>query len=151
MFPQFLQRIISYGIKEKMEQALVNRIKRINLFFMILFVMLVMSILWSSIAMMPILIGLNILMLLAGLAIYFLIPAARKPNLNSILALILTALIFLTGFLFDLGISGGLIMAFYLLFPLAAVSVNSKYGIIVPIALGIITLIFNFIPVFLFP
>ncbi len=115
---------------------------------MILFVMLLMSILWSSIAMLPILIVLNIIMLLAGLTIYFIVPVARKPNLKSILALVLTALILLTGFLFDLGISGSLIMAFYLLFPFAAISVNSKYGIVVPSVLGIITLVFNFIPVF---
>jgi len=148
MFPLFLQRIISFGIKEDMEQALVNRIKRINLFFMILFVMLFLSILWSFIATRPILIALNSIMLLAFMAIYLLIPAARKPNLNSILALVLTALFFLSGYLFDLGISGGLIMALYLLFPLAAVSVNSKYGVIVPIVLGIVTLVFNSVSVF---
>ncbi|MEN8227318.1 MAG: response regulator [Bacteroidota bacterium] len=148
MFPQFLQRIISYGIEEKMEQALVNRIKRINLFFLILFVMLLMSILWSSVTMRPILIGLNTVMLLACVAIYFLIPAAQKPNLNSILVLVLIALILLSGYLFDLGISWGLIMAFYLLFPLAAVSVNVKQGILVPISLGIATMAFNFLPLF---
>ena len=148
MFPQFLQRIISYGIKEKMEQALVNRIKRINLFFMILFVLLLLSILWSSVTMKPILIGLNSIMLLVCAAIFFLIPAAQKPNSNSILALVLTALILLSGYLLNLGISGGLIMAFYLLFPLAAVSINSKYGALVPFSLGLVTLVFNFLPLF---
>jgi len=148
MFPQFLQRIISHGIEEKMEQTLVNRIRRINLFFMILFVMLLLSVLWSSLARMPLLIGLNSIVFLASLAVYILIPAATKPNLSSLVALVLAAVILLSGFFFDLGISGGLIMAFYLLFPMAAVSVNSKYGIIVPIVLGIITMVFNFIPVF---
>lgn len=148
MFPQFLQKIISYGIVEKTEQALVNRIKRINLFFMILFVMLLLSILWSSITMKPILIALNSIILIAGAAIFFLISTARKPNLKSILVLVLTALIFLTGYLFDLGISRTMIMAFYLLFPLAAVGINGKQGVLVPIVLGIVTLVFNSLPLF---
>ena len=148
MFPQFLQRIISYGIEEKIDQSLSNRIKRINLFFIILFIMLLLSILWSSITLKPILIALNGIMLLAAAAIFFLIPAARKPNLNSTLVLVLTSLIFLSGYLFDLGISVALIMAFYLLFPLAAVGLNGRQGIIVPIALGAITLVFNSLPEF---
>ncbi len=146
MFPHFLQRIISFGVEEKTEQSIVNRIKRINLFYLFLFVMLLMSILWSIIAMTPTLIILNSLMMLVCAAIFFLIPAARKPNISSMLSLVLTGLIFLTGYLFELGISAGLIMAFYLLFPLAAVSVNGKYGIIVPISLGILTLVVNSLP-----
>ncbi len=40
-FSNFLQRIISYGIDEKMEQSVVNRAKRINIFYyLILFAML---------------------------------------------------------------------------------------------------------------
>ena len=138
-----MHRILSFGIEEKMEQAMTDRIKRINLFFIILFIMLLSSIVWSSIAAKPILIALNSIMLLSAAAIYFLIPAARKPNLNSILVLALTAMILLTGYLFDLGISVPLIMAFYLLFPMAAVSINGKHGIFVPIVLGVITLVFN--------
>lgn len=148
MFSQILHRIISYGIKEEMEHTYVNRIKRINLFFMILFIMLFLSILWSIISSRPLLLGLNSIMLLAVAGIYFLIPAARKPDLNSMLILVLTGVIFLTGFLLNQGISGGLIFAFYLLFPLAAVSVNGKRGIYIPVGLGIITLICNYLPFF---
>jgi CheY-like chemotaxis protein/signal transduction histidine kinase len=148
MFPSFLQRIISFGVEEKMEQAVVNRIKRINLFYMILAIMLLLSVLWSSIAMIPLLILLNSTILLAVAALYFLIPVARKPNLNTILVLVLTSIIFLAGFLFNLGISGILIMAFYLLFPLAAVSINGKHGFLVPIGLGVITGIFNGLQLF---
>lgn len=138
-----MHRILSFGIKEKMDLAMMDRIKRINLFFIILFIMLLLSIVWSSITAKPILIALNSIMLLLAAAIYFLVPAARKPNLNSILVLVLTALIFLTGYIFDMGISAALIMAFYLLFPLAAVSINGRYGLLIPIALGIIILALN--------
>lgn len=148
MFSQFLQRIISFGVKEKMDQDLVNRIRRINLFFIILFIMLLLSILWSSVTVKPVLIALNSIMLLAVAAIYVLVPAGKNPNLNSLLALILTAVIFFTGYHFDLGISGGLIIAFYLLFPLAAISLNNRYGIFVSIGLGVVTLVFNSLSLF---
>jgi len=50
MFPRLMQRIISIGIDEKMEQAIVNRIKRINLFYLILVTMLSVSLLWALVA-----------------------------------------------------------------------------------------------------
>ncbi|MCK5136530.1 MAG: response regulator [Bacteroidales bacterium] len=148
MFHEFLQRIISYGIEEKMEQALVNRIRRINLYHMILLVLLFISILWSSITQMTIMIVTCSIMLLATVAVYFQLPASKKPELNSMLVLTITALLLLSGYLFNVGVSGTLIMALYLLFPLAAVSVHGKRGIIVPVVLGVATLAGNYLPVF---
>ncbi len=148
MYPKFLQRFISYGIQEEMDQALVNRVKRINLYYMILFVLLPLSILWSAITMVTVVMAANTIMLLLTVSVYFLIPASRKPNLNSMLVLIFTAILLLSAYLFNLGISGMLVLAFYLLFPVGAVSVNGKRGIIVPIVLGMITLACNFLPVF---
>lgn len=147
MYLKFLQRFISYGIEEEMEQALVNRIKRINLYYMILFVMLLISILWSAITMTTVVMAANSIMLAVAVPVYFLLPASRKPNLNSIIVLIFTAILLLSAYLFNLGISGMLVLAFYLLFPLGAVSVNGKRGIIVPIVLGILTLVCNYMPV----
>jgi CheY-like chemotaxis protein/signal transduction histidine kinase len=148
MFPHFVKKMLSYGTEEGMEKAVVNRVIRINLFYIILFMMLLLSTLWSAITVDLLLIMLNSLMLLTVVSFFFLIPAARNPNLNSMLALVLTAVIFLTGYLFDLGISLPLILAFYLLFPLAAVGMNNKYGMVVPIVLGVITLVFNSIKIF---
>jgi len=146
MFPQLLQRIISFGIDEKMERAIVNRIKRINVFYGILLTMLSISLLWASLSGKVNLILESGISLLVTLLSYLLFPPGRKPNISSILVLSITALIFLNSYLFDMGVSVSLMLAFYLLFPLVAVSLNGKHGIIVPIALGTLTLIFNSLP-----
>jgi len=147
MFPQFVKNILSYGSVDTIDQGVRNRIIRINLFYSVLFVMLLLSTIWSVISMNPALLAMNSMALLAVIALFFLVPAARKPDLNSMLGLALTAVIFLTGYLFDLGISLPLILAFYLLFPLAAAGMNRRHGMIVPIVLGGVTLFFNSIPV----
>ncbi len=148
MFSQILQRIISYGTEGETEQEHVNRIKRINLFYMIFFIILILSIIWAAISTKHILILLNTAMFLAGVAVFFIFPVKSKPGLNSMLVLGITGLLFLSGYLFNAGITGGLIFAFYLLFPLAAVSINAKNGIYVSVGLGLVTLLFNYVPLF---
>jgi CheY-like chemotaxis protein len=146
MFPHLLQRIISFGTDEKMEQAVVNRIRKINIFYLILSAMLCFSLVWASVTGIRILVVESSISLLVILGAYFLFPPGRWPEHSSFLVLIICAMLFLTNYLFDLSIDASLIMAFYLLFPLAAVTINGRYGIIVPVILGIITLIFNSLP-----
>jgi len=125
-----------------------NRVRRINLYHIILSVLLLISVLWFIFAGVNRMAMLNGFFLLAVVAVFFLVPPSRKPDLNSMLVIGLTGMFFLTGYMFDLGISGTLILSFYLLFPLAAVSIHGRYGILVPVALGIFTLPVNFIPAF---
>ncbi len=147
MFLDLIQRILSFGVDEKMEQFVVNRAKRINFFYMILIVMLSLSVICATFT------GLSTVVLLNGIGLalvllcYFYIPISRKANLSSMLVLSLTALILFHGYLFNMGISSILIFAFYLIFPLGAVSINRRQGIYVTIALGVMTLLVNsFIP-----
>ena len=146
MFPQLLHRMISFGIEDTMDQAKMNRIKRINLLYLIVILLLLISILWASLTEKTLVLALDTGFLVSTLAIFFFIPASRKPNLNSLLGLSLIGLMFLTGFHYDFGVEAALILAFYLLFPLAAVSVNGKNGIYIPIALGMTILVLNSIP-----
>ncbi|HDS06130.1 MAG TPA: response regulator [Bacteroides sp.] len=148
MFAGLLQRIISYGINDQKEEFLANRIRRINLYHLILVILLSISFLWLLItgATRPAL--LTGAFLLVAAAIFFVVPPSRYADLNSMLILGLTGVLFLTGYLFDVGISGPLTMSLYLLFPLAAVSINGRHGILVPVFLGILTLPVNFLPVF---
>lgn len=148
MFPDFVKRILSHGRMEGLEQSKVNRIIRINLFYVVLFAMLLFSTFWSLFDANLLLLALNSLALVAVTALFFLVPAGRRPDLSSMLGLSLTALMFLAGYLFDLGISLPLILAFYLLFPLAAIGMNNRYGLVVPIALGAVTLFFNSVHLF---
>jgi len=146
MFPHLLQRIISFGTDEKMEQAAVNRIRQINIFYMILVAMLCFSLFWASLTGISILVMESSISLLVILGAYFLFPPSRKPEQSSFLVLVICALLFLTNYLFDLKIDASVVIAFYLLFPLAAVTINGRYGIIVPVVLGVITLAFNSMP-----
>jgi len=131
-----------------MEQTVVNRIRRINLIYMILVTMLCIALLWAIVSGNKGHILQSGITLFITLSLFFLFPSGRKPNLSSLMVLSLIALLFLNVYIFDMGVSVSLMLAFYLLFPLGAVSVNGKYGILVAIILGVITLIFNSLPVF---
>ena len=131
-----------------MELILANRIRRINLYYLILSIILLIAILWSSLTGMTTLLLLNSLFLLATATLYFVVPPYKNPDLNSLLVLSLTGLLFLTGYLFGLGISGALTMSLYLVFPLAAVNIHARHGILIPIILGILTLPASFLSLF---
>jgi CheY-like chemotaxis protein/signal transduction histidine kinase len=131
---------------DTMDRVRINRIRRINLFYVILILLLVISILWAALTKKMGILALESGFLMATLAIFFLVPASRKPNLNSLLGLVLVAFMFLAGYHYDFGAEPGLILGFYLLFPLAAVSVNGKNGIYIPVGLGITILVLNTIP-----
>jgi len=146
MFLSFLQKIASFGVDETMEQATVNRAKRINYYYLILITMLTLSILYSYLTGISSLNLVNGIVLVLTLAAFLFIPVGRRSNLSSLLVLALTALIILNAYLFNLGVASVLILAFYLVFPLLAVSMNGKQGIYIPIILGLTTVVLNSIP-----
>ena len=127
MFLQIVQKIVSFGIDERMEQALVNRIRRINVFYLILFIMLILSMLFSAISGIRELVMVNGIFLATAVAMYIFFPPGRKPGLSSLFVLGLTAFLFLNGYLFNMGVTTNLALAFLLLFPLIAVSINGRY------------------------
>ena len=146
MFLSFLQKIASFGVDETMEQTTVNRAKRINYYYLILITMLTLSILYSYLTGISSLNLVNGIVLVLTLAAFLFIPVGRRSNLSSLLVLVLTALIILNAYLFNLGVASVLILAFYLVFPLLAVSMNGKQGIYIPIILGLTTVVLNSIP-----
>ena len=146
MFLRFLQKIVSFGVDETMEQATVNRAKRINYYYLILITMLTLSILYSYLTGISSLDLINVIVLALTLAAFLFIPVGRRSNLSSLLVLVLTTLIILNAYLFNLGVASVLILAFYLVFPLLAVSMNGKHGIYIPIVLGLTTIVLNSIP-----
>ncbi len=146
MFLSFLQKIASFGVDETMEQAAVNRAKRINYYYLILITMLILSILYSYLTGISSLNVVNGIVLVLTLAAFIFIPVGRRSNLSSLLVLALTTLIILNAYLFNLGVASVLILAFYLVFPLVAVSMNGKQGIYIPIVLGLTTVVLNSIP-----
>ncbi len=146
MILRFLQKIISFGVDETMEQTVVNRAKRINFYYLVLITVLTISTLYSAIAGNPPLNIINVIALVIALVSFIFLPAGRRSKLSSMFVLILSAFIFLSEYLYIMDVSPILVMAFFLLFPLGAVSVNGRHGIYVPIVLGIVTVILNSIP-----
>jgi CheY-like chemotaxis protein/signal transduction histidine kinase len=146
MFLQFLQRALSYGVHERMEQSVVNRMIRINFYYMVLIIMLTLSIIYALFSGLAMLLLVNGVTLGIALAFYFILTNEKRANLGSMLALVLTATIFLNGFIFDMGVSDPLILALYFLFPLGAVSISGRKGIYVPAGLGLVTILLNSLP-----
>jgi CheY-like chemotaxis protein len=146
MFPRILNRILALGIEHATEQSEIDRIKRINLYYLIFSILMLVSILWASFTGQFNLVIRNCGFLGAIVAINFLVPAGKHANLNSILGLSMLGLLFLMAFLMEFGVDASLILAFSLLFPLAAVNVNGKNGIYVAVGLGVISLFLNSLP-----
>jgi CheY-like chemotaxis protein/signal transduction histidine kinase len=146
MLSRLLNRIISYGLDDSLDQSSSNRIKRINLYYVILVILLLISLFWMALTGKIQVLALNAAFMLAALALYLFIPAGRWPNLNSLLGLTLLGLLFLASYLFEIGIDDSLILAFILLFPLAAVSVSGRPGIYPPMGLGIAMIVLNSLP-----
>ena len=144
--PHILRRILDYGIKEARDRLTMIWIRKINLFYLILFVFFLFLIFFGVLSKEALVLSSNIVFLLTTVAVFFLVPASKKPNLNSMLGLGLTALVLLVEYLYDFGIGSSMILAFYLVFPIAAVSVNGKNGIFIPIGLGVVVVILNSIP-----
>jgi len=148
MLLDYLHKLLSYKVDEQMEQSLAVRAKRINFFYMILVFSLLLSIVYAAIAAQYLLLLVNAVSMGLALLLFFLVPAGQKTKQSSMLVLILTALIFLNAYLFNEGVSSLLVLAFYLLFPLGAVSLSGRQGILVPIGLGIITIALNSLKLF---
>ncbi len=146
MFPRFLYRIISFGVKDTMEHLVKNRIMRINFFYVILIIALFISTCWAALTGHYQVMAWDLVFLVGSLFLFLIFPAARKPNLNSMLGLSLLGILFLTSFVYDLGLHPAVVLAFYLLFPLASVSVNGKNGIFIPLGMGASILVLNSIP-----
>ncbi len=146
MLTKFLNRIIERGIHDTMDQSEINRLKRINLFYGILFLLFTISFLFGLFSRNPLTLVRDGGVLAGTLLVYFLVPPDKKPDLNSTLGLMIVALLFLSAFLVDSNMHSSLVLAFLLIFPLAAVSINGKNGLILSFILGGLILVLNSIP-----
>ena len=146
MFLRLLQKIVSFRVDESREQSVINRTRRINIFYLLLFVIFALFTLYSVITGPSPLSLVNGITLVLVLGSFFAVSVGKRPDLSSMLALVLTALFLIGAYFFDMGVSTALILAFYLIYPLAAVSVNGKQGIFAALALGIGTLVLNSLP-----
>jgi CheY-like chemotaxis protein len=146
MFLRFLHRIISLGIKDTDNPSRVNRILRINLFYLVLSLILLISAIWALITRRTIVLFHDSGFLVVTLAVYFLVGPGKRPNLSSILGLTILGLFLLSSLIFDFGVIPTLVLTFLLFFPLAAVILNGRNGIYIPAGFGTIILLINSLP-----
>lgn len=143
MLPKYLNRIITRGIVDTMEQSEAIRLKRINLFYSILFLMLCASMVFALIVGQPLILIRDGGALAGALLIYFLVPPGKKADLKSTLGLIIVALLFVSAYLIDSNMNSALVLALFLIFPFVAGSINSKYGLLISLGLGVIVVLLN--------
>lgn len=146
MFQRILRKVLDQGIDSTMDYSMLNRIRRINLFYLVVCVMLLLSVLRALIT------GLTMVWILDGsallllLAVYFLLPARSNANLNTLIALSVLAGLLMAAFLESHGLNTAFIVTFIMFFPLAAMAVNGRYGVFIAIVLGMVLLTLNFVP-----
>lgn len=146
MFQRIIQKIVSFGVDESMPQVVINRAKRINFFYLVMTIILSLSLIYSIFTGLNSQSLVNAVSLVLAVGFFFIIPAGRSANMSSILVLLLMMGLFLNSYLFDRGVSSSLVLALYLIFPVGAISINSRYGIFIPILLGISTVVLNSLP-----
>ena len=146
MLSKFLSRVFSHGILDSMDQSEANRIKRINHFYGIFCLLLFTSIAFAIFTGQPLILIRDGGALAGTLLIYFLVPPGKKTDLNSSLVLIIVALLFLSAYLVDSNLSTFLVLSFILIYPLAALSVNGKHGILISVSLVLAILVMNSVP-----
>ncbi|MEZ5070660.1 MAG: response regulator [Bacteroidales bacterium] len=120
-----------------------NRIQRMNLFYLVLSLALLGSIAWilASGQTARSFFVLGAFLLAQGF--FFLIPPSRHPALHSNLMLTLTAVILLVTYTFPTLLDPVLVLIFYLFFPLACIGLVGRMHTLLPIFLGIVTLLIH--------
>lgn len=145
-FRHILDKILGFGIPEALAQSTINDMKRMNLFYVLLVFIIGISLAWALVKGHYQMAMRDLALLGAIVAVNFLVPLRKNKALNSFLGLAILGLLYLSAYLFDFGVSGQLILALLLLFPLAAVSVVGRHATYVSLAMGLGTLIMNFLP-----
>lgn len=146
MLGPFIKKVISNRISESLEQSLADRVKKVNFFYLILISMLSISIIFAGFTGLIGLFIANTIFLILSLASYLFVHPGKPSTIRAQVILAITAAIFIYSFLFDTGLSSTLIMAFYLLFPLAGISLEGRKGLYPALALGLISIILNWWP-----
>jgi len=145
MFQRIFNKVLDHGIDSTMDYSQLNRVKRINLFYLVVSFLLFLSVLRALIIQNTLVWILDGSALVLVLLVYFLVPARKNADLNTLITLSVLAGLFISAFMVPHGLDPALIITFVMLFPLGAVSVNGRQGLFVAIALGTVLLLLNFI------
>ncbi len=144
---ELVHRILSFGISEDTDITSVNRIKAMNAFYLaIIFVLMISVVMSISMGNKPLLL-INVSFSAAYIVTYLVFPPYRRMNMNGVMAMILTGLMMVITYLFIPELSKNVMLAFFLLFPIMAITIQAKRSLWLSIGLGIIILAANFIPV----
>ncbi len=144
---EFIHRILSFGISENTELSKANRIKALNAFYLSIVFILVLSVIIASFIDAPHLRIINFIFLGIYILTYVLFPPYKHVNNNGTSVLVITGLLMLSGHLFIPELSTNVMLAFFLLFPIIAITVQAHRSIWISASLGIIIIALNFIQI----
>jgi CheY-like chemotaxis protein len=144
---EFIHRILSFGITEDTKVSIANRIKAMNAFYLSMTLVLIISIVLVSIIGAPDLRIINLVFLGLYILLYLLIPPYKRLNSSSIIALTLAGLMMLSSYVFLEELSSNVILAFLLMFPIIAITIQAHRGFWISMVMGAIILVMNLIPI----
>ncbi len=144
---EFIHRILSFGISEKTDIAIINRIKALNALYLVVVFVLLVSIVFTSILGIHNLLIIDLIAIASFILLYLLIPPYKFLNMSGMAVISLAGVMIVLCYLFVSELSSNIMLAFFLLFPIAASSVQAHRNLLISIGLGIMILILNFIPI----
>jgi len=144
---EFIHRILSIGISEKTDVAIVNRIKALNAFYLAVLFVLLISVVLSSILGIKNLLILDLIAIGSFVLLYLIFPPYKFLNINGMVTISLAGIFIALCYLFVPELSSNIMLAFFLLFPIVASTVQIHRSLWIASGLGIIVLVLNFAPI----
>ena len=143
MFARFFQSIFNHGVSKTMDMYLVNRIRRINVAWFILFILILFSICFGALSSNYVSVVRDSIMLVLTLSVTIFVPVGKKTQLNSTLLMAILYVGFASAYIIEHSMSPPLILALYLLFPLAAASIMGRQAVYISALLAVTLVLLN--------
>ncbi len=144
---EFIHRVLSFGVSEKTDVAIINRIKALNAFYLAVLFVLFISVILTSILGIQNLLIINLTAIGLFILLYLLIPPYRFLKINGMATISLSGIMIVLCYLLVPELSSNIMLAFLLLFPIAASTIQVHRSLWISSGLGLVILILNFVPV----
>lgn len=142
-----IRKILSLGITENTDESLARKIRPLNAYYLILVSLMVLSIV-MSLAVSNTLLAISTMVLFGILILVYVAAApAHHLPLNALMVIIITAATLLFHYLLVRELSREIVLALYLIFPIAIAIISPVRGYWIAALLGIVTILVNVFPV----
>ncbi len=142
-----IRKILSLGITENTDESLARKIRSLNAYYLILVSLMVISIAMSLVLSNTLLAISTIILLGILILAYVAAPPARHLPLNALMVMVITAAALLFHYLLVKELSREIVLALYLIFPIAIAIISPVRGYWIAALLGAVTIFVNVFPV----